>query len=70
MAGVLGGFKMKVIDMYEIFGDNISLKLVDEEDTELAVYDGKNSIPKSYNNSKVEKAEIIWDEHFVKLYIA
>ena len=59
---------MTVLEIHETFGDSTDIKLVDEYGKELAVYDGKNSIPEKYNDATVLKgnAKLYYLELVVK----
>lgn len=58
---------MTVLDIFYAFGESVNIKLVDDNGAELERYDGKDSIPSEYNDIKVVRGTILWDESFLNL---
>ncbi len=60
---------MTVLDIFYAFGESVNIKLVDDNGAEFARYDGKDSIPSEYNDMKVVRGTILWDEKFLELTV-
>ena len=46
---------MYLIELYNLFNDDVEIRVIDSEGNILAVSDGKDSIPNELNNSEIYK---------------
>ena len=58
---------MKLIQILETCLDSININVYDLEDNLLAVYDGRDSIPESFNNKPVKQIDV--EKSILKIWV-
>ena len=57
-------------DIFQLFGDHISLDVYDYENDELLdTYDGKNSVREVFNDCEVKRLVPNWRQQVIEVYL-